>query len=147
MYLLIGVILAFFIVDGIAILAGSWVTSIIPIRIVKIISGILFIVIGIVMLIRKEKDIQQNKIYNNAFLSGFFLILFAEWGDKTQIAAGLFGTKYNVVMVLCGTLIALALVSIIAVYFGKVIAERIDKKMLTRIAAVLFIIMGVVFFF
>jgi putative Ca2+/H+ antiporter (TMEM165/GDT1 family) len=33
------------------------------------------------------------------------------------------------------------------VYFGKFIAERINKKVLTRIAAVVFIIMGVVFFF
>jgi putative Ca2+/H+ antiporter (TMEM165/GDT1 family) len=146
-YLLIGVILAFFIVDGIAILAGSWITSIVPLRIVKIISGILFIVFGVVMLIRQEKDFEQKKIYNNAFISGFILILFAEWGDKTQIASGLFGTKYNAVLVLCGTLIALTVVSIMAVYFGKVIAERIHKKLLTRIAAVLFIVMGIVFFF
>jgi len=147
LYLLFGVILAFFIVDGIAILAGSWITSIVPIRIVKIISGILFIVVGVMVLIRKEKEAESKKIYHNAFLSGFVLILFAEWGDKTQIAAGLFGTKYNAVMVLCGTLIALALVSIMAVYFGKMIAERINKKILTRVAAIIFIIMGVVFFF
>lgn len=147
MYLLIGVILAFLIVDGIAIAAGSWITSIIPIRIVKIISGAMFIVFGLVMLIRKEKDDEHKKFYDNAFISGFVLILFAEWGDKTQIASALFATKYNMVMVLCGTMIALTLVSIMAVYFGKFIAERINKKLLTRVAAVVFIIMGVVFFF
>jgi putative Ca2+/H+ antiporter (TMEM165/GDT1 family) len=147
MYLLLGVLLAFLIVDGIAIAAGSWVTSIIPLQIVKIISGIMFIVFGIVMLIRKEKEVEVKKSYNNAFISGFFLILLAEWGDKTQIASGLFGTKYNAVLVLCGTMGALALVSIMAVYFGKIIAKRINKKMLTRVAAVLFIIMGIVFFF
>ena len=147
MYLLLGVILAFVIVDGIAIAAGSWVTSIIPIRIVKIISGIMFIVFGLVMLIRKEKDDEQKKHYNNPFISGFLLILLAEWGDKTQIASALFATKYNTVMVFCGTMIALTLVSIMAVYFGKFIAERINKKVLTRVAAVAFIIMGVVFFF
>ena len=147
MYLLIGVILAFLIVDGIAIAAGSWITSIIPIRIVKMISGIMFIVFGLVMLIRKEKDDEQKKFYTNAFISGFVLILFAEWGDKTQIASALFATKYNMVMVLCGTMIALTLVSIMAVYFGKFIADRINKKVLTRVAAALFIIMGLVFFF
>jgi len=146
-YLLIGVILAFLIVDGIAIAAGSWITSIIPIRIVKMISGIMFIVFGLVMLIRKEKDDEQKKFYTNAFISGFVLILFAEWGDKTQIASALFATKYNMVMVLCGTMIALTLVSIMAVYFGKFIADRINKKVLTRVAAALFIIMGLVFFF
>jgi putative Ca2+/H+ antiporter (TMEM165/GDT1 family) len=134
-------------VDGIAIAAGSWVTSIIPIRIVKIISGIMFIVFGLVMLIRKEKDDEQKNYYNNPFVSGFLLILLAEWGDKTQIASALFSTKYNAEMVFCGTMIALTLVSIMAVYFGKFIAERINKKVLTRVAAVVFIIMGVVFFF
>ena len=147
MYLLLGVLLAFLIVDGIAIAAGSWITSIIPLQIMKIISGILFIVFGSVMLIRKEKDAEQKKTYNNAFISGFFLIFLAEWGDKTQIASGLFGTQYDAVMVLCGTILALALVSIMAVYFGKIIAERINKKLLTRAAAVIFIIMGIMFFF
>jgi len=145
--LLLGVLLAFLIVDGIAIAAGSWVTSIIPLQIVKIISGILFIVFGLVMLIPKEKEVEPKKAYNNAFISGFFLIFLAEWGDKTQIASGLFGTQYNAVMVLCGTILALAIVSTTAVYFGKIIAERINKKLLTRVAAVIFIIMGIVFFF
>ena len=147
LYLLLGVLLAFLIVDGFAIAAGSWITSIIPLQIVKIISGIMFIVFGLVMLIRKEKEVESKKVYHNAFISGFFLILLAEWGDKTQIASGLFGTKYDAVMVLCGTMIALALVSILAVYFGKFIAERVNKKLLTRVAAVIFIIMGIVFFF
>jgi Ca2+/H+ antiporter, TMEM165/GDT1 family len=95
----------------------------------------------------KGKGDEQKKFYNNAFVSGFLLILFAEWVDKTQIASALFATKYNAVMILCGTIIALTLVSIIAVYFGKFIADRINKKVITRIAVVLFIIMGVVFFF
>jgi len=107
----------------------------------------MFIVFGLAMLIRKEKDDEQKKYYNNPFVSGFLLILLAEWGDKTQIASALFATKYYAVMVLCGTMIALTLVSIMAVYFGKFIAERINKKVLTRVAAVIFIIMGVVFFF
>ena len=146
-YLLIGVILAFLIVDGIAIITGSWIASAIPIQIVKITSGVLFIIFGLVMLIRKEKEVESKKFYDNAFISGFFLILLAEWGDKTQIASGLFGTQYNAVMVLCGTMIALTLVSILAVYFGKIIGERINKKILTRFAAVIFIIIGIVFFF
>jgi putative Ca2+/H+ antiporter (TMEM165/GDT1 family) len=144
--LLLEFIHAFLIVDGITIATGSWVTSIIPIRIVKIIYGIMFIVFGLVILIRKEKEFKPKKFYNNAFISGFVLILFAE-KDKTQIASALFWTKYNAVMMLSGTMIALTLISIMAVYFGKVIAERINKKMLTRFAAVIFIIMCVVFFF
>lgn len=145
--LLLGVLLAFLIVDGVAIIAGSWVTSIVPVQIVKIVSGVLFIVFGIVMLIRKEKEVESKKTFTNAFVSGFLLIFLAEWGDKTQIASGIFGTQYDALMVLCGTILALTFVSIIAVYFGKIIGDRINKKLMTRVAAIIFIILGIVFFF
>jgi putative Ca2+/H+ antiporter (TMEM165/GDT1 family) len=139
--------LAFLIVDGIAIAAGSWITDIVPVRIVKIASGILFIVVGLVILLRKEKKDEQKKIYSNPFVSGFLLILLAEWGDKTQIASALFATKYNAVMVLLGTMSALFVVSIIAVYCGRFIANRIDKNVLKKVVAVVFIIIGIVFLF
>jgi putative Ca2+/H+ antiporter (TMEM165/GDT1 family) len=50
-------------------------------------------------------------------------------------------------MVFGGTMNALTVVSIMAVYFGKFIAEQLKKKMLTRVAVVVFIIMGIVVFF
>lgn len=99
------------------------------------------------MLIRKEKEVESKKTFTNAFVSGFLLIFLAEWGDKTQIASGIFGTQYDALMVLCGTILALAFVSIIAVYFGKIIGDRINKKLMTRVAAIIFIILGIVFFF
>lgn len=132
--------------DGIAIAAGSWITSIVSIRYVKIVSGIVFIIFGVLMLLRKEKEDKEKKFYQNAFVSGLVLILLTEWGDKTQIASALFATKYNAVMVFVGTILALSILSILAVYFGKIIAERINKKIITKIAAVVFIIMGVLFF-
>jgi putative Ca2+/H+ antiporter (TMEM165/GDT1 family) len=138
--------LAFLIVDGIAIAAGSWITTIIPIRILKIASGVIFIILGILILRKKKEDNERKTLNKNVLLSGFFLIFLTEWGDKTQIAAALFAAKYNVIMVLCGTMIALSLLSIIAVYFGKIISEKIDKKLLNRIAGVVFIIMGLIFF-
>jgi putative Ca2+/H+ antiporter (TMEM165/GDT1 family) len=133
-------------VDGIAIAAGSWITSIVSIRYVKIVSGIVFIIFGVLMLLRKEKEDKEKKFYQNAFVSGLVLILLTEWGDKTQIASALFATKYNAVMVFVGTILALSILSILAVYFGKIIAERINKKIITKIAAVVFIIMGILFF-
>jgi putative Ca2+/H+ antiporter (TMEM165/GDT1 family) len=135
------------IVDGIAILAGSWITNIIPVRIIKIVSGVVFILFGLYMLLKHKKEDDEGKTYHgSAFLSGFILILLTEWGDKTQIAASLFATKFNAVLVLCGTMIALALLSFLAIYFGKIIARRIDKKILTKVAAIVFIIMGIFFF-
>lgn len=145
--LLLGVMLAFVIVDGIAIAAGSWIIQLVPLRTVKIVSAIIFIVIGVFLLIRKEKEETQKKLYSNPFFAGFTLIFLAEWGDKTQIAAALFATNYNAVLVFLGTMSALFVVSVTAVYFGKFIADHIPKNLLNKIVAVAFIVIGIAFFF
>ncbi len=137
--LLFGVVLAFFIVDGVAILAGSWITTIIPINMFKIISGIIFVIIGILLLIKKESKDEPKLYSKNSFLSGFLLIFLAEWGDKTQFASALFAAQYNALMVLIGVMFALTFLSILAIYFGKLISNKINKKLITKIAGVVFI--------
>ncbi|KAF5432576.1 putative Ca2+/H+ antiporter [Candidatus Methanophagaceae archaeon] len=74
------------------------------------------------------------------------MIFVAEWGDKTQIAAGLFATRYNGLMVLIGVMIALSLLSIFAIYLGKFISEKADRVTLTKLTGFLFILLGVLFF-
>ncbi|MCX5859418.1 MAG: TMEM165/GDT1 family protein [Proteobacteria bacterium] len=144
--LLLGVMTAFLITDGIAILIGSWITSVVPMAWIKIVSGVIFIVFGILTL--KDTDEEgRDKLYSsNAFIAGFVMIFLTEWGDKTQIAAALFATKYHPLLVLISTLAALAVLSVMAVYLGKFIAEKIDKKIISRIAGILFILIGASFF-
>ena len=97
------------------------------------------------MLFKKEKD-EESKIYDkNIFLAGFTLIMLTEWGDKTQIAAALFSINYNPILVLIGTILALTMLSIKAIYFGKFLSERINEKHITRIGGIAFIILGLFF--
>ncbi|MCP8307212.1 MAG: TMEM165/GDT1 family protein [archaeon] len=146
LHLLSGVILAFLIVDGIAILVGDWITSIVPIDLVKIISGIIFIIFGILTLRSAKKEKGGKYYFKNPFYSGFGLIFLSEWGDKTQIASGLFTTRYNGLMVLIGAMSALTLLSIVAIYLGKFISSKIKRKTITKIAGALFILIGTSFF-
>jgi len=88
----------------------------------------------------------KGSYLEHPFYSGFILIFVAEWGDKTQIAAGLFATRYNGLMVLIGVMMALSLLSIIAIYLGKFISEKADREPLTKLTGFLFISMGVLFF-
>ena len=148
LYLLFGVILAFLIVDGIAILAGEWITNTVPISSVKILSGAIFIIFGILILrSEKEETKTKSKYYlKNPFYSGFALIFLSEWGDKTQIASGLFATKYNGLLVLTGVMIALTLLSILTIYLGEFISSKIERKTVTKIAGFLFVLIGLSFF-
>ena len=147
LHLFLGVILAFLIVDGIAILAGEWITHIAPKSLIKILSGVVFIIFGLLMLRNKREEIKSNYYFENPFYSGFILIFVSEWGDKTQIAAGLFATKYSGLMVLIGVIMALSLLSIIAIYSGKFISDKVNSKTLAKIAGISFILLGIAFFF
>src|SRR5690348_8334810 len=81
-HLFLGAMLAFIIVDGVAILLGAWITSLVPISFIRLLSGAFFIIFGILSF-RKSHDEEERIISKkSAFLSGFSLIFAAEWGDK-----------------------------------------------------------------
>jgi len=145
LHLLIGVILAFLVVDGIAVSVGSWITNVVPVTLLRIVSGIVFIIFGVLILTEREVK-KISKLYSRSpFLSGFVLIFVTEWGDKTQITSAIFATKYNPLLVLTGTVAALALLSGMALYLGKFISNKVNKKLMTRIAGTIFILMGIPF--
>jgi len=143
LHLLLGVVLAFLIVDGVAILLGSWIMNIVPVNWLKISSGIIFIIFGVLILTENEARGESKFRSKNSFLSGFIMIFVSEWGDKTQITSGLFAAQYNSWMVLAGVMTGLTLLSTIAIYLGKFISNKVDKKVITRIAGIAFILIGI----
>ncbi len=140
--LLLGIILAFVIADGLAVIFGKVITNFIPMKYIKIIAGAIFIIFGIIIL-KNNKEKDKNYNLKNPFMSGFLLVLVSEMGDKTQIATGLFATKFNPLFVFIGVIAALTLLSVMAVYLGKYIATKVDKKTISTIAGILFILIGV----
>jgi putative Ca2+/H+ antiporter (TMEM165/GDT1 family) len=141
--LLSGIILAFLIADGVAVLAGDYITRIVPLSYIKILSGIIFILFGVLTLrsARQEKEPDLKK----PFYSGFVVIFISELGDKTQIASGVFATRYNPLLVLIGIMISLTLLSIMAIYLGRFISTKVNEKILSKIGGIVFILIGVAF--
>lgn len=145
-YVFLGVFFAFLIVDGIAIVAGNLIASVVDITILKPISGIVFIIFGVYMLLSKKEEKEEKKYDKNIFISAFLMIFLTEWGDKTQVAAALFATQYNAVFVFIGTILALSILSLMAIFCGKILCERLNQKLLKKIAGVVFIIIGITCF-
>ncbi len=73
------------------------------------------------------------------------MIFLSEWGDKTQIASALFAAEYDPYMVFIGVMTALLILSAMAIYLGKLLSSRIDRKQVTRIAGVVFLLIGLSF--
>lgn len=75
-------------------------------------------------------------------LSACFFIFIAEMGDKTQILAMTFATKYSAKKVLLGVMIGSLLNHAIAVYLGFYLSKSISLTILQLIAACSFIFFG-----
>ncbi|AGK60599.1 putative membrane protein [Archaeoglobus sulfaticallidus PM70-1] len=142
--LFFGAMTGFLIVDGSAILLGSWISEIVPEDYLKIFSSAVFILAGIFVL-KSGEDGGGKLGFENPALSAFILIFATEWGDKTQIASALFATRYDLLFVFFSVMLALAVLSILAIYLGELISERLDRKKVSRVAGVVFIVIGVSF--
>lgn len=142
--LLLGVMLAFLLADGFAILVGSYVETLVPVAMVKTLSGLVFILFGLLILRGEgaEEEEEQSLSPKSAFLSGFSMIFLSEWGDKTQIASALFATEYDPHLVLVGVMIALFLLTVMAIFLGRYLSSRIDRRLLSRAAGVIFLLIG-----
>jgi len=100
-HLLLGVFLAFLLVDGIAILVGSWITTTVPINTLKLVSAAIFVTFGILILQGVAEEAEGKFASGNPFVSGFSIIFLSECGDKTQIALS---PLFHGVQSLAGTL-------------------------------------------
>ncbi len=144
--LFFGTLVAFFITDGIAVVLGNFATNLIPEKYINLAGGIIFIIFGIITLLNREKEETKCEL-KNPFLTAFGVVFVSEFGDKTQIAAGIFATKYNPVFVLAGVLCALAILSLMAIFIGRLLTERISRKIISYIAGALFMIIGIIYVF
>lgn len=90
------------------------------------------------------KSGKGNRVNWKVTLSAFGLIFLAEIGDKTQLAAITMVAKTKAPWaVLTGTVLALALVSLIGVLAGEWLTHLVRPELLERAAAVAFIAIGV----
>ncbi len=145
--LFFGVLLAFIIVDGAAILFGSFLTSLVPQHILRYIAGGLFILFGVLSLRDANSEDGKTPKLSNPFVTGFAMVFLSEWGDKTQLASALFATRYDPIFVFIGITVALALLSIAAISISKVLLRYVHVKKIHLISGCLFILLGILFLF
>jgi len=81
-------------------------------------------------------------------LSTFALLFVAELGDKTQLAVISMTAKHKAPWwIFIGATLALAAVTLLGVLGGELLTRIIPEAVLRKIAAVLFVAMGVLMWF
>lgn len=78
-----------------------------------------------------------------AFAASFFFILAAEMGDKTQLVALAFATRYNARVVLLGITLATLLVHLFSVLIGEILGATLPTFWISLVAGLAFIGFGV----
>lgn len=142
-----GVLFSSLVLMAIAVFPAELVKKIIPIFYLKLVSGILFLIFGIIALLEKS-DSEGSGIKVKTFKLPALLLVFttffiAEMGDRTQIAALSLALKYkNPIYVWLGSFLGLFLANVPVIFGGHYIMKKIKPKLLKLIGAILFLAFG-----
>ncbi|MGW4874728.1 TMEM165/GDT1 family protein [Streptomyces chartreusis] len=147
-YVFAGVAAAFAVHVALAVAAGS-VLTLLPQQILHALTGVLFLGGAAVLLMKKDEDEGEvRKPENQSFWkvsgAGFMLILVAEFGDLTQIMTANLAARYDdPLSVGIGAVLALWAVAGIGIVGGKALMKRVPLKLITKVAALLMLTLGV----
>jgi len=168
----IGVTIGFVILVTIGVFFGAVITRFIPLFLISIVSGIVFLLIGLLEALnlknlylehkkRKITSIEDNqemkksqndkdlskklsKLRDNPYLAGFVYIFLMELGDKTQILTITLASIYPFpIEVWLGAFLALVSVAWIGILLGAFIARKVPKFYLKLISTAIFIFVGI----
>lgn len=153
----VGAALAFLVQTIIAVAIGG-LFSLLPSQVTHIGSGILFIVFAVLMWFRNEEaeekeaeaDVKKEDstggwpyFYKGATTS-FLAIFVAEWGDLTQLATATLAAKnHDTLTIFVGAVLALWAAAAVAITVGNRAGKFLDPNLTKRIAAVVFLVLGV----
>jgi Ca2+/H+ antiporter, TMEM165/GDT1 family len=140
-----GILVATLANHGFAGAVGTWITTLIGPETLRWVLGVSFIAMDIWTLIPDKFDEDDAKLAKfgvfGTTLIAFFL---AEMGDKTQVATIALAAQYqSLVVVVAGTTFGMMLANVPAVIMGDRIADKMPVKLVHRIAAGIFAILGV----
>ena len=142
----IGAVAAFAFLNALAVLFGAAVAAWLPAWVVALAVAILFAGFGINALRytdeEDDEDIEE-KPGHGIFATTFLLIFLAEFGDKTQLAVAGMGSTSEPYAVWLGATAALALTSLLGVFAGRRLLNRLPLKWIHRISGVFFLLLAI----
>lgn len=124
------------------VVAGSWLSP----SILNWTMAVAFIAMGLWMLIPdefSESDVALPQKQISVFFATVLAFFVAEMGDKTQFATIALAAQYQQLWaVLLGTTLGMMLANVPAVYLGSRFAEALPTQWVHRLAALIFVVMG-----
>jgi putative Ca2+/H+ antiporter (TMEM165/GDT1 family) len=140
-----GIALATLLNHALAAAAGAWLTSVMGPKLLQIVLAVSFIAMAAWMLVPDKLDLTERRARFGVFATTTVAFFLVEMGDKTQIATVALAAKYAAFyFVVAGTTVGMLLANAPVVFFGERMLRRVPIRIVQRVAAALFVLLGVV---
>ena len=150
--ILLGTGVAILVLNGLAVLAGGLVSTVVPTWLIRLIAGAAFLFFAATTLKGdddEEENVKDRKI-KFAPLSVFCTFFVAELGDKTQLTAITFGANEGMesaLIVWIGCSLGLFAADILGMFVGYLLKSKTPEGLLNTLAFVIFSVFGVYTFY
>lgn len=140
---LIGVTIGVLFNHGIAILLGSFISKVVPIDLIQIAAGFLFVIFGVNALKQEEDEELENKKTLSPINTVALAFFVGELGDKTQLTAMTLSAEANYpFFILMGTTLGMIATSGIGIYVGSKVGDKIPEVVIKIVSSLVFIFFG-----
>jgi putative Ca2+/H+ antiporter (TMEM165/GDT1 family) len=137
-----GAVLAFALLNGIAVAFGAAAGRWLPEQAVAVAVAVLFAGFGIrSFLVQEDEDEEavEEKSGHGIFVTTFLMIFLAEFGDKTQIAVAGLGAAEPPLPIWLGATLALATTSALGIWAGRTVLRKVPQRTMHIIGGILFL--------
>jgi putative Ca2+/H+ antiporter (TMEM165/GDT1 family) len=144
--IIVGILIATLANHALAGALGSWITKVLSPQWLRWIVGGGFIAMALWTLVPDKIDVQSAASKGRWGVLAVTIVAFfiAEMGDKTQVATVALAARYaTFVPVVTGTTLGMMIANVPAVLIGDGLSMRLPIRLLQRIAAGIFAILGV----
>jgi len=139
-----GMIAGYAIVAGLGVLLGQALLAVVPLSLLTLISGIVFVAIGLLMF-KVDLDNEAATIRSrNPFQAASLMIVLTELGDKTQIVTVALAARFaEPVAVFVGAMLAFAVIDGLSIALAGVLGKRLPTDKIKKVSAVIFVVLGI----
>ncbi|MDR7857308.1 TMEM165/GDT1 family protein [Tissierella sp.] len=138
-----GVVIGVILNHGIAIILGRFLSKVIPMNLIQIIAGLMFVIFGIMALKDEEMDDANNKRIFSPVVTVALAFFIGELGDKTQLTAMTLSTEGNYpLFILIGSTLGMVATSGLGIFVGSRIGDKIPEMFIKLASSIVFILFG-----
>lgn len=140
---LAGVFMGVFLNHGLAIVLGRYISKLIPINLIQIVAGIMFVIFGLLALREEELDEKGSRKAFSPILTVALAFFIGELGDKTQLTAMTLSAEGNYpFFILLGTTLGMLGTSGLGIYVGSKIGKKVPDLLIKTISSMVFLFFG-----